>query len=224
MSWVQVERHLADDARLLVPVGAFGQHGPHLPLGTNTLIADHVAGAVSAELGILKAPPIWHSVLAPAKGVYPGQSGLRRKNLYRTINDLLAGWEDGGFDTFYLITAHRYEPHLDALLMAHTARARTEVINLYAVPLDDILDTSPVREHAAELETSLLLHLAPRLVYRREMPEATEVRRGYPGRGMPRPPRESLGVVGNPGGASADKGRAVFTRYVDAVVTAVSTR
>ena len=221
MSWLQVQAHLERDSRLLVPVGALSQHGPHLPLGANTLIADRVAAAVSIRLNILKAPPLNYGVLAPTKARYPGESGLRRKTLHRMVNELLAGWEDRGVRRFYLITSYRYDAHMDALLMALTSGAETEVVNLYAVPLDDLVESSPVREHGGELETSLLLHLQPDTVMLSNAPAASEVGRKYPGRGMPTPPAGSLGVVGRPDSGSASKGARIFERYVDAVCTAV---
>lgn len=221
LSWFQVQDQLAKDDRLLIPIGALAQHGPHLPLGTNTMIADRVATAVSVRLNILKAPPLHYGVIAPNKMQYPGESGLRRKTLHRTVNELLAGWEDRGVRRFYLITSYRYDAHLDALLMALTTGAATAVINLYAVPLDGIVETSPVREHGGELETSLVLFLEPESVTHANVPQPSEVRRSYPRRGIPTPPSGSQGVVGNPGAGSKDKGRRAFLRYVEAVCNAV---
>lgn len=221
LSWAQVQERLAHDDRLLIPSGALAQHGPHLPLGANTLIADRVATAVSVRLNILKAPPLQYGVVAPTKGQYPGQSGLRRKTLHRTVNELLAGWEDRGVRRFYLITSYRYDAHLDALLMALTTGAETAVVNLYGVSLDGVIETSPVREHGGELETSLLLFLEPDSVTMANLPEPSAVRRRYPGRGIPTPPAGSRGVVGHPEAASKSKGARAFQRYVDAVCRAV---
>src|SRR5260370_1050041 len=49
---------LERDARLLVPVGTCEQHGPHLPLGCDTIIVEHLADDLSAELQILRAPTV----------------------------------------------------------------------------------------------------------------------------------------------------------------------
>ena len=53
LPWTDVARALERDRRLIFPVGALEQHGPHLPLGANTIIASSVARDVSASLGIL---------------------------------------------------------------------------------------------------------------------------------------------------------------------------
>ena len=44
------------DPRLIIPVGTCEQHGRHLPLGSDTLIVEHLADDLSAEFGILRAP------------------------------------------------------------------------------------------------------------------------------------------------------------------------
>ena len=157
---------LARDPRLLFPVGALEQHGPHLPLATNTFLAEAVARRVSMHLGILRAPTFAYGVTARERGHYPGTSTLRRKTLHRAVNELLAGWEDHGVSEVLVITAHRHEPHLDALLMALTSRSTTTVIDLYAVDVSDLLEGTPELEHGGELETSLMLHLAPERVRR----------------------------------------------------------
>src|SRR5438105_3340361 len=137
------------------------QHGPHLPLGTNTFIAESVARAVSSRLRILRAPTFGYGVTGEARGRFAGTASLRRKTLHRTINELLGSWEDHGVSEVVVITAHRYEPHLDALLMAITSRSQTTVVDLYAVEVGDLLEGEPAVEHGGELETSLMLHLAP---------------------------------------------------------------
>ena len=164
LTWPEAGRLLARDSRLLFAVGALEQHGPHLPLGTNTLLAEAVARRVSVELGILQAPPFPYGVVGSGRGHYAGTATLRRKTLHRAVNELLASWEDHGVSEVVVITAHRYEPHLDALLMALTSRSRTTVIDLYAVEVGDLLEAPPDLEHGGEVETSLMLHLAPERV------------------------------------------------------------
>lgn len=223
LPWPDVGRHLARDPRLLVPVGALEQHGPHLPLGTNTLIATRVAKEVAREKGILVAPPFSYGVTVGG-GPWAGSAGLRRKTFHRALNELLARWEDHGVREFVIITAHRYEPHVEALLLSLTARSATTVFDLHQVDVHDILEAEPHTEHAGELETSLLLHLAPDLVQTEEitdfLAEEKTLRRYIRGR-MPTPPQESLGVVGLPSRGNAAKGEAVFRRWVTTLCQAL---
>jgi creatinine amidohydrolase len=220
LSWVAVGRVLARDPRLLVPVGALEQHGPHLPLGANVRVAEAVVAEVSRRLEILRAPAFSYGVTVGG-GSWAGAAGLRRKTFHRAINELLARWEDHGVSEFVIVSAHRFEPHLEALLMALTASSTTTVLDLFHVDVADLLDGDPEEEHGGELETSLLLHLAPELVQTDEMtdfvlPKAPALRRYTRGR-VPKPPSRTRGGVGRPSLATPAKGHAVFQRYVDAV-------
>jgi creatinine amidohydrolase len=220
LTWPEAGRVLARDSRLLFPVGALEQHGPHLPLGTNTFLAEAVTRQVSDELGILRAPTFAYGVARGERGHYPGTSTLRRKTLHRAVNELLAGWEDHGVSEIVVITAHRYEPHLDALLMALTSRSATTVIDLYAVDVSDLVQVAPELEHGGELETSLMLHLAPERVRRDQVadfaPSPGDVGK-YVRHRMPTAPVGSPGVLGFPTLATPEKGRALFERWVAAI-------
>jgi len=220
LPWPRVQEALARDPRLLFPVGALVQHGRHLPLGTNTFIAEAVARVISREGEILRAPAFHFGVRGPEREGYTGSVGIQRKTLHRALNELLAEWEDHGVQEFILLTAHRHEPHLDALLMAMTSSANTTVINLYSLEVADLLEGSPRAEHAGELETSLMLFLAPDLVHmghvRDVVPDPRTYRKYARGR-VPTPPPGSGGTLGVPSRASAAKGEAVFNRYISAL-------
>src|SRR5206468_4341499 len=58
----QVADILANDPRLIVPVGTCEQHGPHMPLGCDTIIVEHLADDFSSEFGILRAPTLEYGV------------------------------------------------------------------------------------------------------------------------------------------------------------------
>ncbi len=225
LTWPEVERALARDSRLILPVGALEQYGPHLPLGVNTLIAETLARDLSRETGVLLAPTLWCGVKTPTRDVYAGSAGLRRKTLHRVVNELLAAWEDHGVTDFLVITAHRYEPHLDALLMAFTASACSTIINIYSIEVDDLLEGPPEGEHGGELETSLLLHLAPDRV-RTELiadfiPDPRTFRRYVRGR-VPTPPPGSRGTVGRPTLATREKGEVIYRRYLRTVLSSLN--
>lgn len=217
LTWREVGRHLARDSRLLFPVGALEQHGPHLPLGTNTFIAEALVREASREHRVLRAPALGYGVTSAAWGPFAGRAGFARKTLHRALNELLARWEDHGVSEFVLVTAHRFEPHLDALLMALTSDSLTTVVDLYRIDVSDLLDSDPHVEHAGELETSLMLHLAADRVRQgkivRRPPDDPEPGRSYIRGGLPTPPSASGGVVGRPDRADAEKGRRVWERY-----------
>lgn len=224
LSWIDAAAHFARDPRLIIPVGALEQHGPHLPLGSNVLIARRLAVDLSAEFGVLRAPSMYYGVNVESERVYSGTAALRQKTLHRAINELLGAWEDDGVAEFIILTAHRHEPHLDALATLVTNAARVRVVSLWDVEIGDLLEKQPGHLHACEAETSVMLYLYPELVRLErardfELPEQ-EFERFIRGQ-LPSPPPGGAGVVGFPGAATAQKGEAIYRRIVQAVRRAV---
>jgi len=217
LTWKEIGRVLARDPRLLFPVGALEQHGTHLPLGTNTFLAETLARDVSAEHGVLVAPTLEYGVVSAGSGHWAGRAGFGRKTLHRAINELLGTWEDHGVSEFVVVTAHPFEPHLDALLMAFASGSTTTVVDLSRIDVSDLLEAPAHVEHAGELETSLMLHLAPDRVRKAEIPSPTTVEtkggRTRLREGMPTPEAGSTGAVGRADLATPEKGRRVYERY-----------
>lgn len=224
LSWPEVSRRVEREPRLLVPVGALEQHGPHLPLGTATVVAESVARALAGRLGLLVAPAFPYGVGLPGSDSFAGTAGLRRKTLHRALNELLASWEDHGFSEFVIVAAHRSEAHMEALLLALTSKSTTTVFDLYRIDIDDLVASPPGPQHAGEIETSLLLHLDPTLVAPDLPPDAPPGRaalRRYAADRSPTPPVEAGGVIGYPSRARAEVGEAVFRRWVETLEAAL---
>jgi creatinine amidohydrolase len=224
LSWIDVAARLARDPRLIVPVGALEQHGPHLPLGTNVLIARHVAVDLSCEFGVLRAPTIYYGVNVGTARAYAGTATLRQKTLHRSLNELLASWEEHGLSEFILITAHRHEPHLDALATLLTRRARVRVISIWDVDVSDLLEGQPGPLHGCEAETSVMLHLYPdqvRMDRARDFELTPKTFKRYLKGKLPVPPPGGAGVVGRPTLATAQKGESIYRRIIGAIRVAV---
>lgn len=216
LTWPEVAAHLERDQRLILPVGTCEQHGRHLPLCTDTVLAQRIADDLSAEFGVLVAPTVAYGVNVDTERVYAGTTSLRRKTLHRVLNDLLAAWEEHGFEDFILITAHFHEPHLDAVATAVTEHARVRMVDVYSVNLSGFLERQTGPEHAGEGETSLMLYLMPEMVRKDEIRDyaldARQLRRYLRGR-MPRPPTGCEGAIGYPSAATAEKGEKIY-RYM----------
>ncbi len=210
---MEVADHLSTDSRLIVPIGDCDQHGPHLPIGASTTIAEALAADLAADFGVLRAPAVPFGVNFPSDRTFPGRAGIREKTLHRALNDLLAWWEDAGFTEFVLITATTYDPHVENIASVTAAAARVRVVEALAVDLSEYLESPDVPEHGGELETSLLLHLRPESV-RMELAEdfvGGEKPSPYGFRsGLSEIPVNSLGSVGRPTLASAAKGERIY--------------
>lgn len=210
---------LAQDGRLIVPVGACEQHGRHLPLGADTLIVEHLADDLSAEFGILRAPTIEYGVNVDTERGFAGNASLRKKTLHRMLNDLLDTWEITGVKEFILLTAHEHDPHQEALATVITTKARVRVVDIFAVDLRANLEGQTEPMHGDEVDTSLLLYLAPHLV-RMDLAEdymmSREELRRYR-RGWLKIPGGSSGSIGRPTLATAAKGAAIYAHIREKV-------
>ena len=224
LSWIDTAAHLARDPRMIIPVGALEQHGPHLPLGSNVLIARRLAVDLSLEFGVLRAPTMYYGVNVKSERDYAGTATLRQKTLHRVMNELLAAWETDGVQEFIIVTAHRHEPHLDALATLITGSARVRVVSLWDVEVGELLEKQPGHLHGCEAETSLMLYLYPELVRlerARDFVLPDEQFQRYIRGQLPSPPPGGAGAVGFPTAATAQKGEAIYHRILDAVRRAV---
>ncbi|MGH7476882.1 MAG: creatininase family protein [Longimicrobiales bacterium] len=224
LSWSEVAAHVARDPRLLIPVGALEQHGAHLPLGCNVLIARRLALDLSQEFGALRAPTFHYGVNVRTERAFAGTASLSKKTLHRALNELLACWEEHGFAEFILITAHRHEPHLESLAGLITDRARVRVVEAWDVDVSNLLEEQTAPQHACEAETSVMLYLHPELVQMNRARDfelsAADFKRYIHG-GLPAPPTGSAGAVGRPTAATREKGEAIYARILDAIRRAV---
>jgi creatinine amidohydrolase len=202
------------DRRLILPVGTCEQHGPHLPLGCDTMIVEYLSDDLSAEFGVLRAPTIEYGVNVDTERVFAGNASLRRKTLHRTLNDLIDAWETTGIREFLLLTAHEQDSHLEALSTVVTSGARVRVVDIFGMDFSDLLEGQTEPMHGDEVDTSLMLFIAPELVdmqlARDYMMSREELRRYR--RGALRVPKGSPGSIGRPSLASAEKGQSLYQR------------
>ena len=215
----EVAEVIARDPRLIIPVGTCEQHGCHLPFGSDTIIVEHLADEFSAEFQLLRAPALEFGVNAETEGAFPGNASLRKKTLHRMLNDLLDTWESTGVKEFILLTAHEHDPHQEALATVVTRGARVRVVDIFAVDFRELLEGQSDPMHGDEVDTSLLLFLAPHLVrmdlaedYMMSRDELRRYRRGWL-----RIPAGSSGSIGRPSLASAAKGAAIYARIRERV-------
>jgi creatinine amidohydrolase len=185
-----------------------------MPLGCDTIIVERLSDDLSAEFGILRAPTLEYGVNVVTERGFAGNGWLRRKTLHRALNDLLDTWESTGIREFILLTAHEHDPHLEALATVVTSGARVRVVDIFAMKFRDLLEGQTEPMHGDEVDTSIILHLAPELVrmdlaqdYMMSRDELRRYRRGWL-----RIPKGSPGSIGRPTLASKEKGQMLYER------------
>src|SRR4051812_17241155 len=211
---LEIAKLIERDQRLIVPIGTCEQHGPHMPLSCDTIIVERLSSDLSAQFGVLLAPTVEYGVNVVTERGFAGNASIRKKTLHRMLNDLLDTWESTGFREFILLTAHEHDPHLEALSTVITSEARVRVVDIFGVHFGDLLEGQAEPMHGDEVDTSLMLYIAPHLVdmelaqdYMMSRDELRRYRRGWL-----RVPKASPGSIGRPRLATAEKGRALYER------------
>lgn len=167
-----------DHAVAVLPVAAIEQHGPHLPLGTDAIIADAV---VDAALSALPASvtalrlPTQRIGTSDEHASFPGTLGLPAETLLASWVAIGRGVARAGVRRLVLVNSHGGQPQivdLAALRLRREAGMLVVRANLFAFDLPDGLIGETERRfgfHGGEIETSLMLCIAPDLVRREEV-------------------------------------------------------
>jgi creatinine amidohydrolase/Fe(II)-dependent formamide hydrolase-like protein len=220
MTPVAIGELLLKRRALIVPVGTTEQHGPHLPLGCDTIIVERLSDDLSAASTVLRAPTVEFGVHAISRP-FPGGAALRHRTLHRVMNELIESWEEGaGVREFMILTAQASEAHLEALSTIRTEEATVQVVDVFGLDFGPLLDQPGAPIQGGELDTSLLLYLAPEVV---RMDVALDfaltpkmLARYRPGHSR-RLPEGSPGSVGYPSLASAQKGEVLYKFILDRI-------
>ncbi len=168
LSWPEAETLLRQDPVVVLPLGAAAkEHGPHLPLNNDALIAEWLAAEVAARAKVLVAPLVNVSFY-PAFVDYPGSITLGADTARDLIVQIVTSLAAHGASRFYVLnTGVSTEGPL------RQARERLEAAGLRFAFLqlgnaNDRLPPALLEQgwgtHADEHETSLMLHIAPEVV------------------------------------------------------------
>jgi creatinine amidohydrolase len=180
MTYKELEAALAEGIPLVLPVGAIEQHGPHMPLGTDTYIHVEIAKRLAAGRRLIICPPIWYSSYSrPLSGggrTFVGTIGVSGRAMQALFQDLASDLFRQGFRRLVVLNGHMENSAFlcEALEAAvhpyrdtHKAIMLSWAYQLTTTELDHIFpDGFPgwEIEHAGVVETSLMQALLPELV------------------------------------------------------------
>ncbi|GHJ35683.1 creatininase [Streptomyces sp. TS71-3] len=221
---------------VLLPAGAFEQHGPGLPLATDTIRAERVADLVAAGLaGRAVIGPILPVGVSPHHLAFAGTITLTTGTLATVVREYVAGLYRHGWRKVLVVTGHGGN-NATLTTVAQDLLATHPDLQFAWTPLTALaadvvagMRVSEVHGHSGEAETAQMLHLAPHLVHRDRLTAGTTStseltplarlarRAGHPTLTVRYDQLSANGVLGDPGAATAEDGRAV----VDAVVSRI---
>jgi creatinine amidohydrolase len=240
LTWPEVDAAAQRGAAVVLPVGATEQHGHHLPLCTDATLAERLALEVATALDVLVAPPVAYGYRSrPLSGGgegFPGTISLSAQSLMALVEDVLTGLAASGFRRLVVLNWH-YENSNFVYEAAWLAQQHVGAPDLRIMVVEAAFsELSPEVmellfgdefpgwdvEHAAVLETSLMLHLRPDLVlFDRAVDDEAERHPAYDVVPTPADFVPRSGTLWKATRASAEKGALAWPEIANRVTRAV---
>ena len=161
------------DGVVVIPTGSLEQHGPALPLFTDSLIVTAVAERIESKLQdrVLLTPTLWLGASAHHLG-FCGTLSASFSAYQLAIESFVESLLGFGFHKFYLLNGHGGNTEPNAIVLRHLKQSHPEVTFAHRAYYDFAQScisetlTGPLKQmrHACEAEASLMLHLHPGLV------------------------------------------------------------
>jgi len=226
LTWLEAEKVLTPDAVVVIALGAASkEHGPHLKLKNDFLIAEYLKQRVLQSSKVVVAPTINYSFY-PAFVEYPGSTSLRFETARDEVVDICKSLARFGPKRFYLLNtgistlrplaAAAEVLRADGIVMRYTNLSVTE-------PVEKQIRKEEGGTHAEEIETSIILYIAPGSV---DMSKAVNDYHGTKPGGLTRDPNGNgvyspSGVWGDATLATREKGKIVIEALVTSILAEI---
>ncbi len=239
MTWPEYAEALKSNPVVFIPTGALEQHGPHLPMGLDYLVPSAIAKDIAEEVGGVVAAPVtygYKSMTRSAGGpFFPGSTGLDGNTLTSIIRDIIRELVrhgarricvlDGNYENLWFLNEG-----IDlAMREVGDKGVRVMCLQHWEFLTEETLsqvfpDGYPgiELEHAAVLETSLMMHYRPELVLFDRVPDNAPAEAPCYDTWPPR--REWVAKEGSlisAKGATPEKGALIAAQYLRDISAAV---
>ncbi len=237
LTWPEVAARI-EHATVLIPIGARAkEHGPHLPMQTDYLVARALCDGVAKELPVLVAPVVDFGYY-PAFVGYPGSQHLRPETFAAVLHDIVDGLIRHKARRIAIVNTGVSTEGPVTVVVRETLEkkgVRIPVANIRALgSANRGLMRQKLGGHADEMETSVVMAIAPERVHLDRAIEdygnmlsepntvfyVPSIFRDDPAAG---PDYSVSGVRGDPRAATAEKGRTVLATMVGELVAGLRT-
>ncbi len=230
MSWQDFQHRLEKTSTVIIPTGSIEVYGPHLPLGTDCIVAEEIALRVAEKYDAIISPTIELND-ASSLIAFPGTLNISRSNFSNYLEDLLKVLVDYGFNNILFISGHGGSIDMTTALCKKYQRShnvRFAQIDWWRFAISNsegIFDENGIAAHghASECSTSVMLYLRPELV---DMAKAECVLTENVTHNIfsdviqyvPFEEKTHNGIIGNALVAEAKKGEILVRRCVERIV------
>ncbi len=225
LTWVEAEKVLTPDTVVAIPVGAQAkEHGPHLKLKNDWLMAEYLKTRVLTEANVVMAPTINYSFY-PAFVEYPGSTTLQLETARDMIVDICRGLARFGPRRFYIIntgvsTLRALQPAAERLADEGIVMQFTDILKILA-PVEKSVSQQEGGTHADETETSMMLYIAPDSVDMTKAVKDYHPRKGKGGLTRDKDAEgiySQTGIWGDPTLATFEKGKRLTESLVEGIL------
>lgn len=180
-TWVELEDYIKKNSLIILPVGTIEEHGKHLPVETDTTIAEKVAQAIGEEMKdevpMLVMPAVWSGYSPKEMKRWPGTMRLRTSIFTNMMYDICASIVEMGFKKIIMLDCHGQHAPMLNIVTKDIADNYGVYIAVTSPLVFSAKEFNEVRKskhggvlHACEWETSLMLYFTDRVI----MDEATD--------------------------------------------------
>lgn len=223
LNWKEAEELLNEKTIVVIPIGAQSkEHGHHLPLNNDFLMAEYLKHAIAKRLPVVIAPTINYSFY-PAMAEYPGSVSLKIETASAMFIDIVKSFARFGPKHFYFLNTGIST--IRPLKLAAEELDREQLVVAYTdlrIVLNAVREQLEEQEggtHADEIETSIMLYMAPEIVnmdkaicdYHGDAPGPLSRER------RPDAVYSPSGAWGDPTKASKEKGEQLVKAMIDGI-------
>lgn len=182
MTWTEIQRATESGWGVLLPIGSIEQHGPHLPICTDSVLPVEIAVSIAEDIKMLVAPPIMYATNSrPLSGggqTFKGTVSIRATTFMDQVEDIIREMIRSGFQKIVLLNWHMENSNFiyeAAYRVTGPTCDSSLKIMIMESPFSRFSDETMEfvyqnqfpgwnLEHAAIMETSLMMLLFPELV------------------------------------------------------------
>lgn len=229
MTWKEFEKMGQKVETVVVPTGAIEVYGPHLPLGTDIIVAEEIANIVADKLGLVVAPSM---EVGESRSLYefPGTLTIKPESFKSYLEDMCLSFIKWGTRNFVFMNTHLG----NVPVISQLSRELQDKYGVKCCQIDwwryiqtycdGVLDYSGVMAHghASEAGTSVMLYLKPELVRLSEIVcTPSQFKDEYPEMIKYLGLRKftDTGTLGDATVATAEKGKVLVEKSVERIIS-----